>query len=139
MPSLLFSYLFYHLFSRTDKIDPDTVDWKSVWPGPRTFDPNSIPIPVRQGRLKPQARPFNKFANMELMKIPAFFHLTKQHIQAQCEVLKKFCTKFPEELKDENDCKEHFPLTVITSDYLHSAPTIRDPLARIVTLKVCGL
>ncbi|KAK3921367.1 28S ribosomal protein S35, mitochondrial, partial [Frankliniella fusca] len=123
-------------YKRAEKIDPDNVDWKSIWPGPRTFDPNAIPIPVRQGRLKMKDRAISKYANMELMKIPAFFHLTPPAIKAHCEELKKFCTPFPPELDTKEKCEKHFPLTVITNDYLHSAPTIRDPLARIVTVKL---
>lgn len=123
-------------YKRANKIDPDNVDWKSIWPGPRTFDPNAIPIPVRQGRLKPKQRAFGKTANLELMKIPTFFHLTPPAIKAHCEELKKFCTPFPSELDTKEKCEKHFPLTVITNDYLHAAPTIRDPLARIVTIKL---
>ncbi|KAJ1524835.1 hypothetical protein ONE63_009703 [Megalurothrips usitatus] len=123
-------------YKRADKIDPANVDWKSVWPGPRTFDPNSIPIPVRQGRLKPKARSFGKHANMELMKIPTFFHLTPPAIEAHCKELQRFCTPFPKELDTKAKCEQHFPLTVITNDYLHSSPTIRDPQARIVTVKL---
>lgn len=74
---------------------------------------------------------------MELMKIPSFFHLPPTTIKAQCEALKRFCTPFPAELDSEEKCEKHFPVKVITHDYLHSAPTIRDPLARIVTIQVC--
>ncbi|XP_034254422.1 28S ribosomal protein S35, mitochondrial [Thrips palmi] len=123
-------------YKRTNNIDPDKADWKSIWPGPRSFDPNSIPIPVRQGRLKPYRRAFDKYANMELMKIPSFFHIPPTTIKAQCEAIKSFCTPFPNQLNSKEKCEEHFPLTVITNDYLHSAPTIRDPLARIVTIKL---
>lgn len=125
-------------YARSNNIDPDAVDWKSIWPGPSTFNPSAIPIPVKQGRLKAYAnvKPFDKNANMELMKIPNFFHLTPPAIKAHCEALKKFCTPFPEQLQTKEECQKHFPLTVITNDYLHSAPTIRDPLARIVTIKL---
>lgn len=107
-----------------------------MWPGPRTFDPNSVPLPIYQGRLKPQHAPYDKYANIELMKIPNFLHLTPPAIEAHCEELKKFCTPFPKQLDSKEMCEKHFPLTVITNDYLHSAPTVRDPLARIVTIQV---
>jgi small subunit ribosomal protein S35 len=32
--------------------------------------------------------------------------------------------------------EQHFPIEVITSDYCHSAPTIRNPLSRIVTVRL---
>lgn len=50
--------------------------------------------------------------------------------------LTAFCTPWPEALKTDEDCEEHFPVEVITSDYCHSSPTIRDERSRIVTLKL---
>ena len=72
-------------------------DWMSVWPAQRTFHPASVPIPVRQGfaHLKGQVTP-SKYANVELMKIPNFLHLTPPVIKRQCQLLKQFCTKWPE-------------------------------------------
>ena len=71
-------------------------DWPSVWPAPRTFHPASVPLPVRQGfaHLQGQATP-EKYANVELMKIPNFLHLTPPAIQRHCEAIKKFCTAWP--------------------------------------------
>lgn len=136
-PTIALNLKFIFVY-RANKLDLDNSNWQSVWPGPRTFDPNVIPIPVRQGRLKLQYPAITKYANLELMKIPNFFHLTPPVIKAQCKELKKFCTPFPKELDTKEKCEKHFPVTVITNDYLHSAPTIRDPLARIVTIKVCN-
>ena len=71
-------------------------DWASVWPAAKTFHPASVPLPVRQGytHLKGQVVP-GKYANVELMKVPNFLHLTPPAIQKQCEALKKFCTPWP--------------------------------------------
>uniref|UniRef100_A0A0A9Y553 28S ribosomal protein S35, mitochondrial n=1 Tax=Lygus hesperus TaxID=30085 RepID=A0A0A9Y553_LYGHE len=113
---------------------PTNQKWSDVWPGPRTFHPASVPLPLRQGINDLGASP-DKWANAELMKIPNFLHLTPPAIKNHCEVLKKFCTPWPEELATEEDMKKHFPLEVITSDYCFSAPTIRNPLSRIVTIK----
>lgn len=52
------------------------------------------------------------------------------------EALKQFCTAWPKGLESEEKQNKHFPVTVISSDYCHSSPSIRNPLARIVTLKV---
>ena len=51
----------------------------------------------------------------------------------------EFCTDFPAALKTDDDCDKNFPVEIITSDYCHAAPTIRDERSRIVTLKVCIL
>lgn len=110
-------------------------DWGSVWPAPRSFHPATVPLPLHQGYVKKGVPP-GKFANAELIKIPNFLHLTPPVIKRQCEALKKFCTKWPQALKTDEQCEKHFPLEVSSSDYCHSSPTIRDPLARIVTLKI---
>lgn len=110
-------------------------DWGSVWPGPKTFHPSTVPLPIHQGYVVKGVAP-NKYANAELMKIPNFLHLTPPVVKRQCEALKKFCTPWPKELVDEQKCDKHFPFTLIFSDYCHSSPSIRDPLSRIVTIKV---
>lgn len=48
----------------------------------------------------------------------------------------EFCTEWPKGLETDEDCERHFPVEIITSDYCHSAPIIRDERSRIVTLKV---
>lgn len=111
-------------------------DWGSVWPGPRSFHPASVPLPVRQGYTpKGMAAP-SKYANAELAKIPNFLHLTPPVIKRQCEALKKFCTPWPENLKTEEEMEKHFPIETFTSDYCHGLPTIRNPLSRIVSIRV---
>ncbi|XP_030751039.1 28S ribosomal protein S35, mitochondrial [Sitophilus oryzae] len=118
---------------RTNQMPIDQ-DWGSVWPGPRSFHPASVPLPVRQGYVEKGAPP-DKYANAELMKIPNFLHLTPPVIKRQCEALKKFCTPWPKSLKSVEQMEKFFPVEVTSSDYCHSSPTIRDPLARIVTIR----
>lgn len=116
---------------------PVDQDWSNVWPGPRTFHPATVPLAVRQGYDQKRASP-GKYGNAELMKIPNFLHLTPPAIKKHCSALKQFCTEWPKGLETDEDCDRHFPMTTITTDYCHSSPTIKDPKARIVTIKVCS-
>ncbi|KAJ8706613.1 hypothetical protein PYW07_012691 [Mythimna separata] len=127
---------------RTD-IQPDRADrmatdqnWGNVWPGPKTFHPSSVPLPLRQGYVPKGQAPPGKKANAELMKIPNFLHLTPPVVKSQCEAIKQFCTEWPSLLNSEEAIEKHYPVEVITSDYCHASPTIRNPLARIVTLRI---
>lgn len=97
-----------------------------------------MPLPVRQGYTEKGAAPPGKFANAELMKIPNFLHLTPPVIKKQCEALKQFCTEWPKGLESEDQWKavDQFPVDVISSDYCHGLPTIRNPLSRIVTIRI---
>ena len=114
---------------------PVDQNWGDVWPGPRTFHPSVVPLPIRQG-YNEKGVPPGKFANAELMKIPNFLHLTPPVIKRQCEALKKFCTPWPKALTTDAKCQQYFPIEVISSNYCHSSPTIRDPMSRIITFKV---
>ena len=115
-------------------------DWTSVWPTAAMFKQNAVPLPVRQGYVKNNAEnnglPPAKYANTELMKIPNFLHLTPPHIKKQCQAIKKFCTKWPAELKTDQDCERYFPLEITKSTYIYDGPSIRDDRARIVKLEV---
>ena len=73
---------------REKTMKPDQ-DWPSVWPATRTFHPASVPLPVRQGfsQLRGQPTP-SKHANVELMKVPNFLHLTPPAIKRHCDVIK---------------------------------------------------
>ncbi|CAH2209058.1 jg24222, partial [Pararge aegeria aegeria] len=110
--------------------------WGNVWPGPRSFQPSSVPLPIRQGYVPKGQAPPGKKANAELMKIPNFLHLTPPVIKTQCEAIKKFCTEWPKLLNSEEAIEKHYPLEVITSDYCHASPTIRNPLSRVVILRI---
>lgn len=120
---------------RTEQMAVDQ-NWGAVWPGPKSFNPATVPLPVRQGFTpKGMASP-SKYANAELMKIPNFLHLTPPVVKKQCEALKQFCTPWPKGLETEEKIKQHFPMEVIYSDYCHGLPTIRNPLSRIVTIRL---
>ncbi|XP_055531565.1 28S ribosomal protein S35, mitochondrial [Wyeomyia smithii] len=121
---------------RTQQMATDQ-DWGAVWPGPKSFNPSAVPLPLRQGYVEQKNKiPPGKFANAELMKIPNFLHLTPPVIKKQCEALKQFCTPWPVGLDTEAKMKRHFPVDFISSDYCHALPTIRNPLSRIVTIQL---
>ncbi|XP_067613517.1 small ribosomal subunit protein mS35 [Eurosta solidaginis] len=119
-----------HLKMATDQ------DWTAVWPGPRSFQPSSVPLPLRQGYTEKGAAPPSKYANAELMKIPNFLHLTPPAIRQQCEALKQFCTPWPKSLDTEEKCFKYFPIQIKSTDYCHALPTIRNPEGRRITLKI---
>ncbi|CAG9857480.1 unnamed protein product [Phyllotreta striolata] len=114
---------------------PVDQDWGNVWPGPRSFHPATVPLPVRQGYVEKSGAPPSKYANAELVKIPNFLHLTPPVIERQCNALKQFCTPWPKALDTDEKLEKHFPLQITSSDYCFSSPSIRNPLARIVTLR----
>lgn len=111
-------------------------NWGNVWPGPKTFHPSSVPLPLRQGYVPKGQAPPGKKANAELMKVPNFLHLTPPVIKSQCEAIKQYCTEWPNLLNSQEAIEKHYPVEIITSDYCHASPSIRNPLARIVTLRV---
>ena len=47
----------------------------------------------------------------------------------------EFCTPWPKKLRDE-EIKQDFPISITTREYVYSSPTIRDPRAHKVTMKV---
>merc|ERR1712210_410096 len=99
------------------------------------FHPAVVPLPVRQGvtQTKQQIQP-GKYANTELMKVVNFLHLTPPVVSQHCAAIAKFCSPWPKGLETDEDVEKHFPLTVVTSDHLHSSSSVRDRRARIVTL-----
>ncbi|XP_031624502.1 28S ribosomal protein S35, mitochondrial [Contarinia nasturtii] len=111
--------------------------WGNVWPGPKTFHPSVVPLPLRQGFVYNTKKnsPPQKFGNAELMKIPNFLHLTPPVIKQQCEAIKKYCTPWPAGLETDEKCDKHFPIEFISTDYCHGLPTIRNPLSRIISLR----
>lgn len=113
------------------------LDWPSMWPTAKTFVPSAVPLPLRQSyESKPGRVPRQKYANTELMKIANFLHLTPIAITRHCAAIKKFCTKWPQGLDDDQEVRANFPVTYVTKDYLHSSQTIRDFRAREVKLCV---
>ncbi|VDP84560.1 unnamed protein product [Echinostoma caproni] len=115
---------------------PPVIKWTSIWPSAATFNYSVVPLPIRQGYCKNSGISPEKYANAELMKIPNFLHLTKAHIQMHCAALKKFCTDWPSGLQSAQETLNHYPLEVIQHSYAFSASTLRDPRARIVSIKV---
>ncbi|XP_062586490.1 small ribosomal subunit protein mS35-like, partial [Saccostrea cucullata] len=112
-------------------------DWTDVWATKAPFRYGSVPLPVRQGYRKRENRLTpGKYGNTELMKIPNFLHLTPPHIKKHCQAIKKFCTEFPEELKNQEIRKVNFPIEVVTSDYVTCGTSIRDSRSREVTVNV---
>jgi len=116
--------------------DEDALNWSRKWSSYSTFNPYILPFPLRMGfRRKFCVKP-DKFGNLELLKVQNFLHLTPPAIKEQCASLKKFCTKFPEELKSDEDCERHFPVEVHTVDYIASSKSPRDERARTVERKI---
>ncbi|XP_041853594.1 28S ribosomal protein S35, mitochondrial [Melanotaenia boesemani] len=120
---------------RTAKMPVDQ-DWTAVYPAPAPFRPNAVPLPVRMGYPVKGGVPPEKKGNLELIKIPNFLHLTPAAIKKHCEALKPFCTEWPSALDSDAKCDEHFPVKVESTDYVSAGPSIRNPSARIVHLRV---
>ncbi|KAK6985904.1 28S ribosomal protein S35 mitochondrial [Biomphalaria glabrata] len=118
---------------------PVDQDWTDVWPSASTFKWGTVPFPVRQGRILSSSENEgivpSKYGNLELMKPPNFLHLTPSHIKKHCAVLKDFCTQWPQGLDTDEKCRRFFPLETKTSDYVFSAPSIRDDRARFASIK----
>ncbi len=47
-----------------------------------------------------------------------------------------FCTPWPEGLETDEECEKHFPITLITRDYVKDHLSVRDKRARIITYQV---
>nr|KAF6453165.1 mitochondrial ribosomal protein S35 [Molossus molossus] len=120
---------------RTEKMAVDQ-DWPSVYPVAAPFKPSAVPLPVRMGYPVKRGVPMAKEGNLELLKIPNFLHLTPVAIKKHCETLKDFCTEWPAALDSDEKCEKHFPIEIDTADYVSSGPSIRNPKARVVTLRV---
>ena len=62
--------------------------------------------------------------------------MTPVAIKKHCEALKDFCIEWPAALDSDEKCEKHFPIEIDTADYVSSGPSIRNPKARVVTLRV---
>ncbi|XP_040895294.1 28S ribosomal protein S35, mitochondrial [Toxotes jaculatrix] len=120
---------------RTEKMPVDQ-DWTAVYPVATPFRPNSVPLPVRMGYPVNRGIPPEKTGNLELIKIPNFLHLTPAAIKRHCEALKPFCTEWPSALDTDAKCDELFPIKVESTDYVSAGPSVRNPAARVVQLRV---
>ncbi|KRX89146.1 28S ribosomal protein S35, mitochondrial [Trichinella pseudospiralis] len=117
---------------------PIDQDWPSVWPVAQSFKASSVPLPLRMGFQKSRSKkpPPDKHANLELMKIPNFLHLTPPAIARHCDAIRKWCTPWPEQLNSDDQCRHYFPVQFEYHDYIHAGPTIRDSRSRVVSLRV---
>lgn len=126
----------FTLIPREESMDEE-LDWPTVWSTAKTFTPSAVPLPIRQSYEEHRAKPSRgKYANTELLKVINFLHLTPVAIERHCKALKKFCTAWPEGLDTDEEVRSYFPVTVVTRDFVHSSPTIRNEKARIVDLKI---
>ncbi|XP_064318011.1 small ribosomal subunit protein mS35 [Phalacrocorax carbo] len=124
-----------HAPPRTERMSVDQ-DWSSVYPTAASFKPASVPLPIRMGYPVKRGVPPPKEGNLELIKIPNFLHLTPPAIKKHCAALKDFCTEWPSALDSDEKCEQHFPIEVETVDYISAGTSIRNPKARVVTLRV---
>lgn len=51
-------------------------------------------------------------------------------------LLSAFCTQWPSVLDTDAKCDEHFPIKVESTDYVSAGPSVRNPWARVVSLRV---
>ncbi|XP_077567345.1 small ribosomal subunit protein mS35 [Stigmatopora nigra] len=120
---------------RTKKMAEDQ-DWTVVYPAAAPFRPGTVPLPVRMGYPVRGGVPPEKQGNLELIKIPNFLHLTPAAIKKHCEALKPFCNEWPSTLDTDAKCEENFPIRVESNDYLSAGPSVRNPAARVVQLRL---
>ncbi|KAK7121939.1 hypothetical protein R3I93_022889 [Phoxinus phoxinus] len=120
---------------RTERMAEDQ-DWTVVYPTAASFKPSAVPLPVRMGYPVKRGVPPAKKGNLELLKIPNFLHLTPVAIKKHCEALKPFCTEWPSALDSDEKRMEHFPILVQNKEFVSAGLSLRNPDARIVTLKV---
>lgn len=110
-------------------------DWPSVYSGAKSYHPSVVPIFFRMGRLKHNrpgfALPLRALGNLELMKIPNFFHLSLPAIERHCQALQPFCTEWPGSLDLSS-----VPLRITTRNYLFAGPSLYHPGSRKVKLQV---
>ncbi|CAH8603964.1 unnamed protein product [Heterobilharzia americana] len=119
---------------------PNVLNWTNIWPAAATFHHSVIPFNVRQGHCKNLVEnkgiPPGKYANVELMKIPNFLHLTVPHIKKHCDSLRKYCTVWPSGLDSDEKIEKYYPLEVVSHSYVFTSTNIRDPRSRMVTLQI---
>lgn len=97
------------------------------------------------------------------LQIPNFLHLTPVAIKQHCQALKRkfklwnsnecmqwwemcngcvrfvcseFCTEWPSALDSDERCMKHFPIQIQSKEFVSAGQSLRNPDARIVTLKV---
>ncbi|XP_040611142.1 28S ribosomal protein S35, mitochondrial-like [Mesocricetus auratus] len=123
------------LSPRTEKMDVD-LDWPSVYPVAAPFKPSAAPMPVLMGYPVKKGVPMAKEGNRKLLKIPNFLHLTPLGIKRHREALDDFCPEWTAARDCDEECEKHFPTEIDAADSASSGPSIRNPKARVVTLRV---
>lgn len=110
-------------------------DWPSIFSGAKSYHPSVVPIFFRMGRLKQNkpgfALPVRALGNLQLMKIPNFFHLSSPAIERHCQALESLCTEWPQSLDLST-----VPLRITTRNYLFAGPSLYHPGSRKVKLQV---
>lgn len=53
-----------------------------------------------------------------------------------CLICPEFCTEWPSALDSDEKCMKHFPIQVQSKEFVSAGLSLRNPDARIVTLKV---
>jgi len=106
------------------------MDWTRIWDTASAYNPFLIPLPVRCGRAqekKPGIAP-TAHGNVELLKIPNFFHLTPIAIEKHCAALKPYITPWPKSVNRS--------IRITTINYIYAGPSVRHPDSRFVKLQV---
>jgi small subunit ribosomal protein S35 len=109
-------------------VNPEA-DWSTVFHAAQPFSPYHVPLPVRMGRAETDSVPPQALGNLELIKIPNFFHLTPPAIQKHCEALKPLCTAWPRKLPS-------LPVKIETRNYVFPGRSVRHEGSRKVVLSV---
>jgi len=117
---------------RSETINLDITDWSDVFEAAQSYNPGVIPLPIRMGRPRPNKTgdvPPHDKGNIELLKIPNFFHLTPPAIKKHCEALSEYCSPWPKDVGNR-------PIRVTTINHVYTGPSIRHPDSNKVKLQV---
>lgn len=120
---------------RTDPLAAYKLDWSNFYEAANSYNAYIMPMEVRMGRETPKKvvkTPMLDWGNVELLKIPNFLHLTPPAIKKHCEALKEYCSPWPA-YGNHPKCR---PISVTTTNYIYSGPSIRHPDSRRVRLTV---
>jgi len=117
--------------SRGEMLSMET-DWSSVFDAAKPYNRNVIPLPIRMGRPRHSRLgdvPTIDKGNIELLKVPNFFHLTPPAIEKHCMALKDYCSPWPKKVGVR-------PFRVTTINYSYAGPSIRHPDSRMVKMQI---
>lgn len=113
-------------------MDPDVTDWGSFYDAASSYNDRVIPLNIRMGRPRITRIgdvPPKAFGNIEVLKIPNFFHLTPPAIKKHCDALREYCTPWPKDIG-------YRPVRVTTINHVFAGASIRFPEARFVKIQV---